>query len=202
MQVKLLHKHATQQRVFIETSTDIQTIAFPLRPNFLLHIEASGHSEQRGFLSVQYCRPREIRLTCSENLSFAGIFSCNRFMSRCLHTPSLEVGRIHPNRRQILQQWVSTGKTSRPSEYINTHRATFVPTPGRFVRKASHWSSRIRFRGANVILPNAALTRRQISRILLDLVAERPPDFSGIAMAPALADAKLLRRGNCSGLFD
>ena len=94
--------------------------------------------------------------TCSENLHSDGIFSCSRSMSRLLHTPSLDVGRTHPSRRQILQQWVSTGKTSRASEYIITHRATFVPTPGNEVKNASQSSLLIRRSGASVTFPNRA----------------------------------------------
>jgi hypothetical protein len=55
-------------------------------------------------------------------------------MSRGNGWPSFCMGRIQPSLRQMRQQWVSTGKTFRPSEYIITHRATFLPTSGREVR--------------------------------------------------------------------
>ena len=77
-------------------------------------------------------------------------------MSRLLHTPSLELDRIHPSRRLMRQQWVSTGKTMRRSEYIITHRATLSPTPGREVKKASQSASLIRRSGASVTFPNRA----------------------------------------------
>ena len=62
-------------------------------------------------------------------------------MSRSEQWPSLVVVRIQPSRLATRQQWVSTGKTSRSSEYIMTQRATFFPTLGRVVRKASHSTS-------------------------------------------------------------
>jgi hypothetical protein len=117
-------------------------------------------------------------------------------MSCLLHTPSLDLDRTQPNRRQILQQWVSTGNTSRPSEYIITHRATFVPTPGKEVRNVSHSSLFIICSGASVTFPNWAWMPRQIFRMALDFVGDNPPGFSTFAMVLALADAKSSKRGN------
>jgi hypothetical protein len=82
----------------------VQPSGFLPRLDAVLHMKASGHSGQRGFRALQNSRPNEIRLTCSENLTLSGIFSCNRSMSCLLHTPFLEVHLIQPNRWQILQQ--------------------------------------------------------------------------------------------------
>src|SRR5438046_1347084 len=117
-------------------------------------------------------------------------------MSRLVHAPSDPLALTQPNRRHTRQQCVSTGNTSRPSEYIITHRATLMPTPGRDVRKASHRSSLIRFNGDSVTFPNSVLMRLQMARILLDLVGESPPGFSGFAIALWLAFARSSNRGN------
>ena len=141
-----------------------------------------GHASHAGEPAMHTSRPSDIMFTCSEYLRGTGILLCRRSASRAPHCPSSRVALTQPSRRQIRQQCVSTGKTVRPREYIITHRATLVPTPGRSVRNASHWSSLIRFSGDRVIFPNAALMRRQITWILLDLVGDSPPDFSGFAM--------------------
>jgi hypothetical protein len=91
---------------------------------------------------------------------------------------------------------VSTGNTSRHSEYIITQRATFNPTPGSAVKNTSHSWSDMRRSGANVILPKRFAISPQIFLTILDFVGDSPPGFSGLAISFALANPKSANRGN------
>ena len=140
--------------------------------------------------------PKEIKLTCSENRSFAGIFSCSRSISRLWHTPSLALDLTQPNRRQTRQQWVSTGNTSWPSEYNITHRATLMPTPGNEIRNASHSVALIFASGASDSFPNLSKICRHALLISFDLVFDSPPNINGSAIALAFAVARSENFGN------
>ncbi len=121
------------------------------------------HSLQCGDDGRQHVRPCEIKFTCNENRTCKGIPDWTRSMSRGEHDLSGRVGRTHPKRRHIRQQFESTGKTARTSEYIMTHRALFFPTPGSDPRYSSHSASLIARSGESVGAPKSESKRDIIS---------------------------------------
>ena len=127
-----------------------------------------GQRPQSGTPALQNSRPSETKLTWSENRNAGGIFCWSRSMSRGAQCPSFCVGRTHPSRRAIRQQWVSTGQTSRPRDYIITHLATFFPTPGNEVRNASQAASSRPCKGASVSRPKRSMIASQVFRIACD----------------------------------
>src|SRR5690606_26312945 len=98
----------------------------------------------------QQVRPCDIKLTCKLNRRSGGMPACTRSISRGEHDLSARVARTQLKRRQIRQQFESTGNMLRPSEYIMTQRAVFLPTPGSDIRYSSHSMSAIARNGANV----------------------------------------------------
>lgn len=155
----------------------------------LRHQAVIGQSPQWGVLGVQVSRPREIMFTCNEYRSAGGILDCSRSMSRGAQCLSFCVGLTQPRRLATRQQCVSTGKTCLPSEYISTHRATFLPTPGSDNKKASASSSLISRNGFRVGSPNSATITSRSPRIALAFWFDSPPLTMGRAIYSAGASA-------------
>ena len=94
------------------------------------------------------------------------------------------------------QQCTSTGKVLRPSEYIITQRATFLPTPGRLVKRRSHSASLIRRRGASVGLPNCAVVFCIMALMAHAFFFAKPPRAIAAEISGILAAANIPFDGN------
>lgn len=75
-------------------------------------------------------------LTCTKYLNCSGITASSTACSRGLGCDSGSPSTI-PSLTDTRHTWVSTGRTGRASEYMSTHRAVLIPTPGRERRKDS-----------------------------------------------------------------
>ncbi len=93
-------------------------------------------------------------------------------MSRGEQCLSFWVGLTHPIRLEIRQQCVSTGNTFLPSEYINTQREIFLPTPGKDNKNLSASLSSIDLNGSSVGLPKRSTMESSKERIAFEAVAK------------------------------
>ena len=108
-------------------------------------------------------------------------------MSRGEQCLSFWVGLTHPSRIEIRQQCVSTGKTFRSREYINTQRAIFLPTPGRDNKNDSASLSSIDRNGSRVTEPKRLTMESSRLRIAFAFKVDKPPLAIVLAISSVVA---------------